>query len=110
MLDSTQRNPKTGTSSAGAKGVFGFFGGRGGIAFEFVEQFLDGAVELGVFAFGHQRWIIDDCDVGIDAVAFDNPITLSAINAKGRDADRAIVDQAGRASHADQTAPGAGTD
>ncbi len=78
--------------------------------FERLEDFLDRPLQLRVAIFGHEAGIIDDFDVGLDAVAFDDPVAFGVVDAKGRHRHTAAIDQRRRAGDADEAAPGAQAD
>src|SRR6266567_8935187 len=81
-----------------------------GILLERFEDFVNGAFELGVAAFGLQRRIINHRDVRVHAVALDDPLTLGAVNAKSWHRDRSAINERRGTGDADQSAPGACAD
>src|SRR5580658_4541160 len=97
-------------SPAGFEGILWFLDVGRWIVFERLHDRFDRAFELRVAAFGHERRVVNYRNIGIDAVVFDNPISVRAVNAECRDRYRAAVDQSRRAGNADEAAPGAGAD
>src|SRR5690606_32186700 len=77
---------------------------------QFVEDVLDRGVELRIFAVGELGRVVDDLDVGIDAVALNAPGAVGVVVAEGGHGGVAAVDQAGVAGDADQAAPGSRAD
>src|SRR6266478_9365683 len=68
------------------------------------------ALELWILAGQHRPGIVLDLDVGIDAVAFDDPLTFGACERRLRHEDRASVDQRAPVPDADHAAPRAFAD
>jgi hypothetical protein len=78
---------------------------------QLLHDFLDGALELVVGASVLARGVVVDYDVGIDAVAFDDP--LLAVDGVGGElgfAQGAAVDEGDGAADADGAAPAAFAD
>src|SRR5205807_1420035 len=71
-------------SSPGAQRILRFLNFRRRSLPERLENFVDGAFELRVAAFGHHRRIVNHRDIRVHAVALDDPFPFGAINAEGR--------------------------
>src|SRR5690606_3464807 len=80
------------------------------VLLDFFEKVGDGHVELRIAAVLHLGGVVDDLDVGVNAVPLDAPGAVLFVEAEGRGGDGAAVDQARVAGDADEAAPGAGTD
>ena len=77
---------------------------------ERLEDFVDCAFELRVGAFGHEGRIVNDLDIRIDSMTFDEPFAFSAVKSHGGHSDRAAINQRRRAGHANEAAPRARAD
>ena len=75
-----------------------------------VVEEADELVELRVAAVQGQGGVVDDLDIGIDAVALDEPLTLGIVEGERGHGDAAAVDENRRTADADQPDPGTGTD
>src|SRR5947208_49124 len=62
-----------------------------GLFLEHLQDFVDSALELGVGAFGHYARVVDDFDVGVDSVAFDEPFAFGAVESHRRYGDGAAI-------------------
>src|SRR5262249_2001407 len=91
---------------AGAVGVLGLGRGLVGVGLDLARDLGDGGVELRVAAVLHLGGVVDDLDVGVDAVALDAPGAVLLVEAAGRGGDAGPVEQAGVAGDADEAAPG----
>ncbi len=72
---------------------------------DLLEHVLDGGIELGITTTDHQRGIINHFDVRVGAVAFDSPRAVVLIETERGSADEAVIDKAGVAGKAHETAP-----
>src|SRR6516164_7181549 len=94
-------------SSPRPQGIFGLLHFQWRIFLDGFQDLVNSAVELGVAAFGHQGWIVHDGDIGIHAVAFDDPFAFGAEDTERGDSDAAAINERRSAADADQSTPGA---
>jgi uncharacterized membrane protein (Fun14 family) len=99
-----------GDADAGADRIARLAGRLVPVLLDLVEHVVDGDIELGATPAGVLGGVVDDLDVGVDAVALDAPGAVLLVEAEVGDGGVAPVDQARNARDADETAPGAGAD
>ena len=83
---------------------------RDRMGLQVVEDHLDSRFQLAVVPLGDVLGQVLDWNVGSDAVVFDLPFAVDALDGVARSHDVAAIEEAGIAADADQAAPGAGTD
>jgi len=80
------------------------------ILLERIEDLGNRTIQLRVPAVDHQRWIVQDFDIRVNAIVFHSPHTVDVVEREGRHRQPAAVNQRRTSRIADQSTPGARTD
>jgi hypothetical protein len=72
-----------------------------GVGSDGLQHFFNGSFQLRITAARHETGVIDDRDVRVHPITFDDPFALRIVDAERGDGDAAAIDQRGRAGDAD---------
>ena len=81
-----------------------------GITFDFVEHVLYRGVKLWIAPVDHERGVVDNLDIRVDAVSFHGECAVGLVKRDERYRQSCSVDQRGISGDADYAAPGTHAD